>query len=165
MAANIYGSKRDLADIDIDVSNITRIKDIIKDYITFDGKYKDDDWDCEMVTLNHNGQEIDLVLNAKIFDKNNLEWVNYDIDFNTCENVKYLGIELYTINKKDLLSYKSKLLREVDIIDIKQCGVESKILIPSEEEILKMDFYDYCGSSSVFMTNEDKINYIKNLYK
>lgn len=26
-----------------------------------------------------------------------------------------------------------------------------------DKEILKMDFYDICGSSSIFMTDEDKI--------
>lgn len=29
----------------------------------------------------------------------------------------------------------------------------------SDKEILKIDFYDLCGSHSIWMTDEDKINY------
>lgn len=53
----------------------------------------------------------------------------------------------------------------IEDLESPQNNDSNNILIPSDEEILKMDFYDYCGCSSVFMTNEDKINYIKNLYK
>lgn len=35
----------------------------------------------------------------------------------------------------------------------------------SDEEILKIDFYDYCGAGSVFMTDQDKISYFRNITK
>lgn len=34
-----------------------------------------------------------------------------------------------------------------------------------DEQILKMDFYDFCGSAAVFMTNQDKIDWWRNLTK
>jgi hypothetical protein len=32
-----------------------------------------------------------------------------------------------------------------------------------EKEILKLDFYDFCGVSSVLMTDEEKIKYYRTL--
>jgi len=31
----------------------------------------------------------------------------------------------------------------------------------SDQEILKLDFYDFVGSSAAFMSDEDKINYYR----
>lgn len=35
----------------------------------------------------------------------------------------------------------------------------------SDEEILELDFYDFCGTASVFMTNEDKIKWFRDQEK
>lgn len=35
----------------------------------------------------------------------------------------------------------------------------------SDKQILKLDFYDFCGCSALLMTDEDKINWWHNLYE
>jgi hypothetical protein len=121
-AARFYGSKRPLADIDIDVNvesflSIPQFYSVISPYITFDGIYKDDNWECDMITLNYEGQEIDIVRSAKIFNRTENEWIKYNIRF---DNLEYSKGGYPIINKKDLIDYKTKLSREVDVEDIKQ---------------------------------------------
>jgi hypothetical protein len=54
LAARAYGSDRELADIDIEVSddNVRDLVPEVKEYITFGpGFYKDDNWDLLLMTL------------------------------------------------------------------------------------------------------------------
>jgi hypothetical protein len=53
-AAKLYGSTRELADIDIDIeeNGFEKIFDEVKDYIIYGPKqYKDDNWDLMLMTL------------------------------------------------------------------------------------------------------------------
>ncbi len=34
----------------------------------------------------------------------------------------------------------------------------------TNEQILQVDFYDLCGSASVFMTDQEKIDYFKKIF-
>ena len=122
-AAKIYGSERELVDIDIDYdeSLLSRILPEIKDFIIYGPeRYQSKSWDLNLTTLNYEGQEIDLagVNNTKIFDVNTKLWINFITDFNDNELKSIFNRTVKVIRKSDLISYKSKLLREVDILDI-----------------------------------------------
>ena len=72
--ARIYGSDRELADIDIQIKN-THLGEIfseIKNYIIFGPqKYKDKNWDLLLLTLRYKGQDIDIsgLGSVRIFNK------------------------------------------------------------------------------------------------
>ena len=62
-AGKIFGSKRKLNDIDIDISeeNFKYLIPEISEYIIYGpAHHKDVKWDLELITLNYGGQEIDI---------------------------------------------------------------------------------------------------------
>ncbi len=125
LAAKVYGAKRKLADIDIDVPDemFERISSNVKDYIIYGPKqYKDDSWDLLLMTLNYKGQEIDIAgaYKAKLFNREKGEWELAKTDFSKDEQHTIFGFMVSVINKKELIEYKSKLKREVDIQDISE---------------------------------------------
>lgn len=123
LAANIYGSKRELADIDIDISD-DRFDELlanVKDKIIFGPKrYKDENWDLFMATLEYEEQDIDICAAGSeiIFNQNSKQWEKLSIDLTDTVKKLYMGVSLSVIKLKDLINYKSKILREVDKEDI-----------------------------------------------
>ena len=123
-AARVHGVDRELADIDIDVANesILKIVDDVKPYVIFGpGRYKDDSWDIELMTLKFEGQEIDISgTEAKIFNQETKRWGPQIGNLQSIEVKKVFGRKIPIESKSSLIAYKSKLTREVDLEDIKQ---------------------------------------------
>lgn len=123
LAAKIYGCQRPLADIDIDIPE-KRFKDIlpdVKDRIIIEPKkYFGKIWDIFLVTLRYEGQDIDVCAadTAKIYNSKTGEWINYSDGLNAEEREIY-GMSVPVIPLKDLIEYKTKLGRQVDVEDIK----------------------------------------------
>ncbi len=123
LAARVYGSKRKLADIDIDL-NEKDYKKIIKEirpFIIFGpGRYKDKYWNLELITLKYKGQDIDLSLirSGKIFDSKKKKWILLVNSFHNPSLKKIYGIQVPVQNKKELISYKKILGRKVDLEDL-----------------------------------------------
>lgn len=128
-SARLYGVNRELADIDIEIKNkdmISILQDV-KPYLIFEpGRYVDEHWDLYLLTLNYEGQEIDIAeVEAKIFNYQNQKWEDKNIvekwmDSDNFEIKEVFGKKVLVESVKCLLEYKSKLLREVDIEDINQ---------------------------------------------
>lgn len=123
LAARVYGSKRELADIDIDIphSGFSRILDSVKAYIVYGPTgYKDDHWDLYVMTLCYQEQEIDLTStdNVKIFNSLTGEWELLETELSKACRMEIMGINVPVIPKYDLLSYKKMLRRPVDLLDI-----------------------------------------------
>ena len=124
-AARIYGSKRELADIDIgmDKNYFPEILPEIKKYIISGPEiYKDDEWDLFVATLNYKGQDIDLypIDVLKFFNKKQQKWEDLKHTFSDITFKEIYGIKIPIISRKNLIEYKSKLEREVDLIDVKE---------------------------------------------
>lgn len=124
-AARIYGSKRELADIDIDIaeSDIDKLHPLIKDKLIFGPEeYKDESWDLYLATIDFEGQIIDLAgaTRAKIFDLNTSQWVKFQVDFDDVVFFNVFGKKVPVIKINDLINYKDMLKRDVDISDIKE---------------------------------------------
>lgn len=122
-AAKIYGSKRKLADIDIEIpeDKIIFLSKILKKFIIYGPKrYKDSNWKTDLLTINYAEQEIDLfgAYNSFIFNKNNKKWEKLRVNFPKRTLKEYKGIKINLIKKDDLISYKQKLQRRVDKKDI-----------------------------------------------
>ena len=120
-AAKIYGSKRKLADIDIPETKFKDIFGSVGKYAIFGPKqYKAEGFDVYLMTLKYKGQLIDIsgAGKCKIFDKVRKRWIKTPANLNKFTLKKAFGKKVKVITKKDLISYKSKLRRQVDKIDI-----------------------------------------------
>ena len=123
-AARLYGSNRELADIDIGIPDerFNELYPEVKEYITFGpAQYLDEEWDLKLMTLKYKNQEIDIAGedDSKIFDKENHVWISVGRDLSLSNHIEVFGIIVPVIPKDDLIAYKKKLMREVDIIDLK----------------------------------------------
>jgi hypothetical protein len=124
LAARIYGSARELADIDIDIpeERFEELLPAVKKFIIFGpAKYKDKNWDLYLMTLKRYGQEIDLCgyRRAKIFDRKRNMWIPCPSALSRTNYKIIFGLRVLIVPKKNLIAYKSKLLRRVDKIDLK----------------------------------------------
>jgi hypothetical protein len=123
-AANIYGSNRPLADIDIEIPDekIFEIQKRIKKFIIYGPKrYKDDEFDLLLMTLKYKGQEIDIcgINSQKLFNKKTMKWNPERIDLSKATKKKVYNLIVPIISLKDLITYKKKISRDVDIQDVK----------------------------------------------
>ena len=72
--------------------------------------------------LNYLGHEIGLTGtdSAKIFDKGKQKWIRFKANFSRVSKKKIFGKNVNVISKKDLIDYKQKIGRRVDINDVKE---------------------------------------------
>ncbi|OGY94629.1 MAG: hypothetical protein A2406_02270 [Candidatus Komeilibacteria bacterium RIFOXYC1_FULL_37_11] len=123
LAAKIYGSKRLLNDIDIDIPDkyFSKIIEDLKGFIVYGPKhYIDERWDCKSLTLNFNGQEIDISggNNIKICDARTGKWEKMPTDFSASILKEIYGITIPIVSPADLIAYKSMLTGEHQKEDI-----------------------------------------------
>lgn len=123
LAAKSYGSPRPLNDIDVDIhdADFNQILNDIRPYIIYGpARYIDERWDLLLVTLNHNGQEIDISGgdSLKICDARTGEWKSNHTDFSHVEHRNVLGQVVPVISRDDLVAYKSMLEGPHQKIDI-----------------------------------------------
>ena len=122
-AARIYGSKRKLADIDIEIPD-NSFKDIlpeIRQYIKIGPKrFKDKVMNTYGLSIVYRGQIIDLsgTESEVLFDKKSKKWIKSKIDLSKVNKKKVYGKIVNVIRKEDLTAYKSMIRRRVDIEDI-----------------------------------------------
>jgi hypothetical protein len=126
-AARLYGSERELADIDIGIpdSRFDELYPDVKEYSTFGpAQYVDEEWILQLLTLKYKGQEIDIAGkdNSKIFDKETKTWVSASRDLSISEIREVYGLTVPIIPREGLIAYKKKLMREVDKADLKALG-------------------------------------------
>lgn len=123
-AARVYGVIRELADIDIEVkdADIRRIVEEVQPYIIFGpGRYTDENWNLELMTLKYEGQEIDIAgVEAKIFNHKTKQWEPCSGSLQSVEMREVFGKEVPIESRSSLIAYKTKLGRDVDVEDVKQ---------------------------------------------
>lgn len=124
LAARLYGVNRDLADIDIEIAeqNIPLIVKEVKPYITFGpDRYRDSNWDLELMTLLYEEQEIDIAgINSKIFNKTTAKWEDRLGDLRDIKLMEIYNKNIPVESIESLINYKTKLARIVDLEDVKQ---------------------------------------------
>lgn len=130
LAAKGYGSKRCLNDIDIFVpgAHFSTVVHAGREFISkAAGRRQEEGWDLTYVQFKYEGimVEVGSAESVKIFDADNEAWVPLDIDFSRYTNVLLMNLELPLILKDDLISYKYKLSRVVDIEDI--CSIRENL--------------------------------------
>ena len=124
LAARFYGSKRPLADIDMDIpdKDIPRLAPEVRRYIIYGPqRYRDRHWDLPLLTLRYRGQLIDLsgADSGKVFDKRKRKKVIAKVHLRRFRRGKLFGVIVPIIPKTELIAYKSALGRRVDVADVK----------------------------------------------
>jgi hypothetical protein len=109
--ANIYGSNRTLADIDIEIPDekIFEIRNKVEKFIIYGPKrYKDKNFDLLLMTLKYKGQKIDIsgINSQKLFNKKTKKWNKEKIDLDKAKRKKIYNLFIPIIPLKNLLSYK-----------------------------------------------------------
>lgn len=122
-AAKIYGSARPLNDIDVDIpeENFDDILDEIKEHIVYGPtRHIDGKWDCDLITLNYHGQEIDIcgAQTTKVSNKERTTWIPTPVDFTKTKPHQIEGIEIRVISPEDLSAYKQHLDGDHQLVDI-----------------------------------------------
>ncbi|CAN5298544.1 hypothetical protein BH10PSE19_BH10PSE19_09200 [soil metagenome] len=125
LAAQIYGATREIADIDIDIPEaaITQLQQEVAPYIIAGPeRFQGELWDLYLMTLNYQGQEIDLsgAYETKIFNVQSGFWQPLLANFSTAKLCEVHGLLVPVIEQEDLIRYKTVLNRDVDQIDIQQ---------------------------------------------
>ena len=125
-AAHVYGSARPVNDIDFSLSGkyFSVIVSEVSEYITAGPKhYLNEKWDCDTLSLNYEGQQIDMTdintLRMSNFEKT--EWFQTRDDFRKFDVIKTKvdGIEVSLIDPRDLVAYKKHLAdRDYQLVDI-----------------------------------------------
>mgnify|MGYP001592728305 CR=1 FL=1 len=123
-SAKLYGSIRSLNDIDIDISEnkFGNIINEVKPYIIFGPqRFNDGKWDAYLMTLNFNGQEIDIcgAIDTKVSNKERNQWISIPVDFSKVKKIKVEGISVNIISPEELIQYKRYLDGEHQVEDIK----------------------------------------------
>ncbi len=116
-AAHMYGSNRPVNDIDFSLSGkyFPIIVSEVKEFITSGPKhYLNAKWDCDTLSLNYYGQEIDItdIDTLRMSNKEQTEWFQTKDNYRKFSNfIKVVdGIEISLINPNDLVAYKKELV-------------------------------------------------------
>lgn len=123
LAVKAYGSPRPLVDIDIEIpeESFSKIQNEVSAYIIYGpAQLKEERWDLFLMTLNYEGQEVDIsgAYTTKVYDILGKIWVTLNPDFSKIANLNLYGKILPIISKEQLIAYKKILLREVDVLDL-----------------------------------------------
>lgn len=116
MATYLYGSDRLVNDIDISVSGkyFSTIVPLVKDYIIAEPKhYKNDKWDCTTLSLNYEGQDIDMTDADTLMmsKREGTEWIKSKEIYQKYPNVnkELRGIHISLMDPRVLFEYKQEL--------------------------------------------------------
>ncbi len=117
LAAHVYGSSRTVNDIDISLSGkyFPVIISETKDYITSGPKhYLNEKWDCDTLSLNYQGQEIDItdIETLRMSSKDCTSWFQTKDEFRKFDTIttEVEGIKISLIDPRDLVAYKKELV-------------------------------------------------------
>ncbi len=124
-AAYVYGSTRPINDIDISLPGkfFDAIVSETKNHIAAGPKhYANEKWDCNTLSLNYSGQDIDLtdVDTLRMSNKTKTEWVSPKEKYYVHDPVikTISGIDVALFDPRDLIAYKKELDGAHQTIDI-----------------------------------------------
>lgn len=122
-AAKLYGSPRDLNDIDLDVPDdaLPELVDSVRPYIIDElTHYEDGKWDLNIMTLDYKGQEIDIggADEVKVSNQERTELIPIPSDLSRAVKMEVDGLVVNVMPAEDLIAYKQHLDGEHQTIDI-----------------------------------------------
>ncbi len=139
-AAHVYGASRPINDIDISLpgSFFDKIVPEVSAYITSGPKhYSNEKWDCDTLSLEYQGQEIDMtdIDTLRMSNKEKTEWFQTKDRYRKYPTlpVEVENVTVSLIDPRDLAAYKKELDGDHQLVDIK--AVEKYI----EEQHMPLD--------------------------
>lgn len=122
-AAQLYGSQRELNDIDIGIPDdcLEKLYSDVKEYVVLGpAHYKSKKWDLKLMALMYKNQKIDIAGRdtIKFFSEKENKWIPAHRDLTDGVLMEAYGLSVPVIPKDALIAYKKKLGREVDLQDI-----------------------------------------------
>jgi hypothetical protein len=121
LAAKVYGSSRVLHDIDIDIPDeyLGLLSADVEQYYTMPLQhYKDAKWNLRLMTLDYQGQEIDVGGSQQWIANHQGNWIKIPICFDNLQYHQIGELIMPIINPHDLIAYKQYLDGEHQQIDI-----------------------------------------------
>ena len=94
-------------DIDIPEDDVDKIIEDVSEFITFGpDRFKSDTWDFSLMTLNYNGQEIDIcgAYKSKIYNRLCNTWDKIITDFSNVIYIDINGLILPVIPRDELIA-------------------------------------------------------------
>ena len=126
LAAYAYGSRRMLIDIDLSMSrkNMEKLSKLTERYVVefpWDIASSTSLWKGYYMELNYKGIAIEIgeSENTQYLNKKTKKWERFPAGLRESVTKKVLGVNVPVMPKNNLISYKSKLMRKVDVIDLK----------------------------------------------
>lgn len=124
LAAKLYGSSRELHDIDIDMrsSDFSTILPDIASHITYGPtRFNDGKFDCDLITLMYDYQEIDLtgIESLRISNKARTQWLDAMVRLEDALPARLHHIDILVIPPERLIAYKQELDGHHQEIDIR----------------------------------------------
>ncbi|MEK6919323.1 MAG: hypothetical protein AABW73_04795 [Nanoarchaeota archaeon] len=122
LAARLYGTKRKLADIDLEIKKKDFNKILAEIIIYAKSKpkyYRDKNWNVYGMTLNYKNQLIDVSArdDVKLFDYQKKKWF-MPKDKIPDKKMRIYGLVVPVQNREELIDYKTRLGRKVDRIEV-----------------------------------------------
>jgi hypothetical protein len=129
LAAKVYGSTRALDDIEINIPEkyFATLKQLVQPHVIFGPQqFHDESSDIFLMTLDYHGQKINLIGadKIKLFNKQSELWDELVSDLSRAKLNVVLGIEVPMIPLRELIAYKTKMARDVDIQDVQEILVK-----------------------------------------
>lgn len=123
MAASLYGSPRDVVDIDIGVPNrsLSKINSDLHAFVKEDysSGYDGLVWKLELIVFEKDHQIVDIFGYDEVFVSNGKNPVWYQVSFNSVTKVQFGELSIPVIDVDELKKYKEILSRDVDLADLK----------------------------------------------
>lgn len=124
IAANAYGSTRELNDIDIDVPDdaIPLLAVDLAEYLSFGPiQHESECFRCFLVGFTYRGQEIELsgADSMQLYNRALGCWIAFPTDLTAVEYREILGIDAPVMNRKALCTYKRIVARATDLEDVR----------------------------------------------
>jgi hypothetical protein len=125
LAARAYGATRQINDIDLyaPASELRSVLELIAPFVTRPlAHYHDQHWDLVFMRLEYGGQPIEIAVgdDAKYRDSRLGEWHDAAVDYAASERLNVLGVDVPVIPRHQLLSYKRRLDRAIDRVDVEE---------------------------------------------
>lgn len=125
VAAHVYGSGRSINDIDVSLEGkyFGKLVSLIEEHVVAGPKhYQNEKWDCTTLSLDYNGQDIDLTDSDTLLmrDKENTKWIENKTIYKKHPDVvsEVDGVKVSLMHPRVLVEYKKELSGEHQQHDI-----------------------------------------------
>ncbi len=126
LAARAHGARRPVFDVDLYVpfDRATAALEEIRPHIYWGPEhYVDEQWDLTYLKADFGGQKVELgnsCTHPRYFDVEAGRWEAQRVAYGSSVTIRVFGVEAEVMPKDELIRYKRRLGREVDLIDVEQ---------------------------------------------